>query len=158
MKCPYCGNLDNKVIDSRMTKEGSSVRRRRECLDCKRRFTTYERVEHLPLVLIKKDGRRETFARTKVLAGMQKACEKRNISINTLEEFVDELERELQELGEKELPSSVVGERVMTKLHELDAVAYVRFASVYREFKDIDDFMSELKELFDTRTESPPTK
>lgn len=158
MKCPYCGNLDNKVIDSRMTKEGSSVRRRRECLDCKRRFTTYERVEHLPLVLIKKDGRRETFARTKVLSGMQKACEKRNISINTLEEFVDELERELQELGEKELPSSVVGERVMTKLHELDAVAYVRFASVYREFKDIDDFMSELKELFDTRTESPPTK
>jgi transcriptional repressor NrdR len=110
------------------------------------------------LVLIKKDGRRETFARTKVLAGMQKACEKRNISINTLEEFVDELERELQELGEKELPSPVVGERVMTKLHELDAVAYVRFASVYREFKDIDDFMSELKELFDTRTESPPTK
>jgi transcriptional repressor NrdR len=158
MKCPYCGNLDNKVIDSRMTKEGGSVRRRRECLDCKRRFTTYERVEHLPLVLIKKDGRRETFARTKVLSGMQKACEKRNISINTLEEFVDELERELQELGEKELPSSVVGERVMTKLHELDAVAYVRFASVYREFKDIDDFMSELKELFDTRTESPPTK
>lgn len=158
MKCPYCGNLDNKVIDSRMTKEGSSVRRRRECLDCKRRFTTYERVEHLPLVLIKKDGRRETFARTKVLAGMKKACEKRNISMNTLEEFVDELERELQELGEKELPSSVVGERVMTKLHELDAVAYVRFASVYREFKDIDDFMSELKELFDTRTESPPTK
>jgi transcriptional repressor NrdR len=158
MKCPYCGNLDNKVIDSRMTKEGSSVRRRRECLDCNRRFTTYERVEHLPLVLIKKDGRRETFTRTKVLAGMQRACEKRNISINTLEEFVDELERELQELGEKELPASVVGERVMTKLHELDAVAYVRFASVYREFKDIDDFMSELKELFDTRTESPPTK
>jgi transcriptional repressor NrdR len=158
MKCPYCGNLDNKVIDSRMTKEGGSVRRRRECLDCKRRFTTYERVEHLPLVLIKKDGRRETFTRTKVLAGMQRACEKRNISINTLEEFVDELERELQELGEKELPASVVGERVMTKLHELDAVAYVRFASVYREFKDIDDFMSELKELFDTRTESPPTK
>ncbi len=158
MKCPYCGNLDNKVIDSRMTKEGSSVRRRRECLNCKRRFTTYERIEHLPLVLIKKDGRRETFTRAKVLAGMKKACEKRNISMNTLEEFVDELERELQELGEKELPSSVVGERVMTKLHELDAVAYVRFASVYREFKDIDDFMSELKELFDTRSESPPTQ
>ncbi len=158
MKCPYCGKLDNKVIDSRMTKEGNSVRRRRECLDCKRRFTTYERIEHLPLVLIKKDGRRETFARTKVLVGMQKACEKRNISINTLEEFVDELERELQESGEKELPSSVVGERVMRKLHELDAVAYVRFASVYREFKDIDDFMSELKELFDTRTQSAAKK
>jgi transcriptional repressor NrdR len=130
-----------------MTKEGNAVRRRRECLGCNHRFTTYERVEELPLILIKKDGRRETFDRTKVLVGMQKACEKRNISINTLEAFVDELERELQELGEKELPSSVVGSRIMTKLHELDDVAYVRFASVYREFKDINDFMSELKDL-----------
>jgi transcriptional repressor NrdR len=149
MKCPYCSQIDNKVIDSRMTKEGNAVRRRRECLGCKHRFTTYERVEALPLVLIKKDGRRETFDRTKVLVGMQKACQKRNISINTLEEFVDELERELQEMGEKEIPSSVVGERIMTKLHELDDVAYVRFASVYREFKDINDFMSELKDLLD---------
>ena len=149
MKCPYCGEMENKVIDSRMTKEGNAVRRRRECLRCKHRFTTYERVEALPLVLIKKDGRRETFDRTKILVGMQKACEKRNISINTLEEFVDELERELQEMGEKEIPSSVVGERIMTKLHELDAVAYVRFASVYREFKDINDFMSQLKDLLD---------
>ena len=149
MKCPYCSQIDNKVIDSRMTKEGNAVRRRRECLGCKHRFTTYERVEALPLVLIKKDGRRETFDRTKVLVGMQKACQKRNISINTLEEFVDELERELQEMGEKEIPASVVGERIMTKLHELDDVAYVRFASVYREFKDINDFMSELKDLLD---------
>jgi transcriptional repressor NrdR len=147
MKCPYCRELENKVIDSRMTKEGNSVRRRRECLGCNHRFTTYERVEEVPLVLIKKDGRREAFDRTKVLAGMQRACEKRNISINTLEEFVDELSRELQEMGEKEIPSSVVGSRIMTKLHELDDVAYVRFASVYREFKDINDFMSELKDL-----------
>jgi transcriptional repressor NrdR len=149
MKCPYCREIDNKVIDSRMTKEGHAVRRRRECLACNHRFTTYERVEDLPLVLVKKDGRRETFDRGKVLAGMQKACQKRNISINTLEEFVDELERELQEMGEKEIPSSVVGGRIMTKLHELDDVAYVRFASVYREFKDVNDFMSELKDLLD---------
>jgi transcriptional repressor NrdR len=158
MKCPYCGDVENKVIDSRMTKEGNTVRRRRECLACTRRFTTYERVEQLPLVLIKKDGRRETFDRHKVLVGMKKACQKRNISMNTLEAFVDELERELQETGEKELPSSVVGERVMTKLHELDDVAYVRFASVYREFKDINDFMSELKELFESQSKSPATK
>jgi len=155
MKCPYCGEIENKVIDSRMTKEGNAVRRRRECLTCKHRFTTYERVEALPLVLIKKDGRREAFDRTKVLEGMQKACQKRNISINTLEQFVDELERELQEMGEKEIPSSVIGERVMIKLHELDDVAYVRFASVYREFKDVNDFMSELKDLLDARRESP---
>jgi len=136
-----------------MTKEGDTVRRRRECLGCERRFTTYERVEQPPIVLIKKDGRRESFSRNKVLSGLQKACEKRNISINTLEQFVDELERELQETGEKEIPSTVVGERVMNKLHELDDVAYVRFASVYREFKDINDFMSELKDLFATRAE-----
>ena len=158
MKCPYCGDIDNKVIDSRMTKEGNTVRRRRECLGCARRFTTYERVEQLPLVLVKKDGRRESFDRAKVLVGMQKACEKRNVSMNTLEEYVDELERELQEVGEKEIPSSMVGERVMTKLHELDDVAYVRFASVYQEFKDINDFMSELKELFETRRANAQTK
>jgi transcriptional repressor NrdR len=141
-----------------MTKEGNTVRRRRECLGCRRRFTTYERVEQLPLVLVKKDGRRETFDRTKVLAGLKKACEKRNISINTLEGFVEELERELQEMGENEIPSSVVGEWVMTKLQQLDDVAYVRFASVYREFKDINDFMSELKDLFQTRSKSPEGK
>jgi transcriptional repressor NrdR len=155
MKCPYCGELDNKVVDSRMTKEGNTVRRRRECLGCNRRFTTYERVEQLPLVLVKKDGRRETFDRAKVLAGLKKACEKRNISINTLEQFVDELERELQEMGEHEIPASVVGEWIMTKLHGLDDVAYVRFASVYREFKDINDFMSELKEMFEKQSLLP---
>jgi transcriptional repressor NrdR len=153
MKCPYCRSLDSKVIDSRMTKEGNAVRRRRECLDCKHRFTTYERIEEIPLVLIKKDGRRETFDRNKVLSGMKKACQKRDISINTLEQFADELERELQDMGEKELPASVVGEQVMKKLQELDDVAYVRFASVYQEFKDVNDFMSELKDLLD-----PPRK
>jgi len=154
MKCPYCSKVNSKVVDSRIARDGDTVRRRRECLSCSRRFTTYERVERLPLVLIKKDGRRERFNRTKVLAGMQKACEKRNISINTLEQFVDELEKELQEMGEKEIPSSVVGELVMRKLHDLDDVAYVRFASVYREFKDINDFMAEVRELLDTPRKS----
>lgn len=148
--------MNSKVVDSRIARDGDTVRRRRECLSCSRRFTTYERVERLPLVLIKKDGRRERFNRTKVLAGMQKACEKRNISINTLEQFVDELEKELQEMGEKEIPSSVVGELVMRKLHDLDDVAYVRFASVYREFKDINDFMAEVRELLDTPRKSLP--
>ncbi|MBW2036872.1 MAG: transcriptional repressor NrdR [Deltaproteobacteria bacterium] len=156
MKCPYCSKVNSKVVDSRIARDGDTVRRRRECLSCSRRFTTYERVERLPLVLIKKDGRRERFNRTKVLAGMQKACEKRNISINTLEQFVDELEKELQEMGEKEIPSSVVGELVMRKLHDLDDVAYVRFASVYREFKDINDFMAEVRELLDTPRKSLP--
>ncbi|OEU45840.1 MAG: transcriptional regulator NrdR [Desulfobacterales bacterium S7086C20] len=155
MRCPYCSELENKVIDSRMAKEGNTVRRRRQCLACNSRFTTYERVEHLPLVLIKKDNRREPFNREKILKGMQRACQKRNISINTLELFIDNLERELQELGEKEVPASMVGERVMRKLQELDDVAYVRFASVYREFKDINDFMSELKDLFVSRSPSP---
>jgi len=155
MRCPYCSELENKVIDSRMAKEGNTVRRRRQCLACNSRFTTYERVEHLPLVLIKKDNRREPFNREKILKGMQRACQKRNISINTLELFIDNLERELQELGEKEVPASMVGERVMRKLQELDDVAYVRFASVYREFKDINDFMSELKDLFVSRSTRP---
>ncbi len=158
MRCPYCGELENKVIDSRMAKEGNTVRRRRQCLACDTRFTTYERVERLPLVLIKKDNRREPFDREKILMGMQRACEKRDISIHTLERFIDELERELQELGEREVSSSIVGERVMRKLHELDDVAYVRFASVYREFKDINDFMSELKDLFVRRRAGGSTK
>jgi transcriptional repressor NrdR len=158
MKCPYCSEVENKVIDSRMSKDGNTVRRRRECLSCSRRFTTYERVEQVPLVLIKKDGRREPFDRAKVFSGMKKACQKRDISMVILEQFVDELERELQEIGEKEMSSSVVGERVMTKLHELDDVAYVRFASVYREFKDVNDFMSELKELLDTPRKEPESQ
>lgn len=147
MKCPYCGEIDNKVIDSRLSKDADVIRRRRECLACSRRFTTYEHIEEIPIMIIKKDGRREVFNRQKVRAGVKKACEKRNISINVIEEFIDELERDLREIGEKEIPAATIGERIMAKLHELDDVAYVRFASVYREFKDVNDFVSELKTL-----------
>jgi transcriptional repressor NrdR len=147
MKCPFCGFADTKVIDSRLGKEGNNIRRRRECFDCERRFTTYERIEEtLPLV-VKKDGRREAFDRNKIIAGMQRACEKRPVSIATIEKMVDRLELSLQESGEKEIESSRIGEAVMEALHELDEVAYVRFASVYRQFKDINEFMSELKDL-----------
>lgn len=149
MKCPFCGFIDTKVIDSRLGKEGNNIRRRRECVECERRFTTYERIEEtLPLV-VKKDGRREAFDRTKIIAGMQRACEKRPVSIAEIEKFVDRLEIRLQESGEKEVDSSRVGEAVMEALHNIDEVAYVRFASVYRQFKDINEFMSELKDLLD---------
>ena len=147
MKCPYCGETDNKVMDSRLSKDGTVIRRRRECIDCGRRFTTYEHIEEIPVMIIKKDGRREIFNRDKVRQGMAKACEKRNISVEIIEEFIENLERDLKEIEEKEFPSSVVGEKIMAKLHELDEVAYVRFASVYREFKDVNDFFSELKKL-----------
>ena len=147
MKCPFCAEIDNKVIDSRLSKDGSVIRRRRECLVCSRRFTTYEHIEEIPIMIIKKDGRREVFSRDKLRSGLQKACQKRSISMNVIEEFVDELERDLRETGEKEIPSHILGERVMAKLHEIDDVAYVRFASVYREFKDVNDFVSELKSL-----------
>ena len=147
MKCPFCGFADTKVIDSRLGKEGNNIRRRRECFDCERRFTTYERIEEtLPLV-VKKDGRREAFDRQKIIAGMQRACEKRPVPIATIEKMVDRLELSLQESGEKEIESSRIGEAVMEALHDLDEVAYVRFASVYRQFKDINEFMSELKDL-----------
>lgn len=147
MKCPYCGEIDNKVIDSRLSKDATVIRRRRECIICTRRFTTYEHIEEIPIMIIKKDGRREVFSRDKVRSGMKKACEKRNISIHVIEEFLDDLERDLRETGEKEIPSSEVGEKIMAKLHEIDDVAYVRFASVYREFKDVNDFVDELKSL-----------
>lgn len=147
MKCPYCGEVDNKVIDSRLSKDASVIRRRRECISCSRRFTTYEHIEEIPIMIIKKDGRREIFNREKVRSGIQRACEKRNISMNLIEEFIDELERDLRETGEKEIPASAIGEKIMGKLHELDDVAYVRFASVYREFKDVNDFFAELKTL-----------
>jgi transcriptional repressor NrdR len=147
MKCPFCGEIDNKVIDSRLSKDGNVIRRRRECLICTRRFTTYEQIEEIPIMIIKKDGRREVFSREKLRSGIQRACEKRNISMNVIEEFIDELERDLRETGEKEIPSNILGEKVMVMLHELDDVAYVRFASVYREFKDVNDFVSELKNL-----------
>jgi len=151
MKCPFCGKLDNKVIDSRLTKDGDVIRRRRECIICGRRFTTYEHIEEIPIMIIKKDGRREVFSREKVYTGMKKACEKRDISINVIEEFVDELARDLKEAGKKEIPSRAIGEKMMTKLQEIDEVAYVRFASVYREFKDVNDFVAELKSLLSER-------
>ena len=147
MKCPFCGHEEDKVVDSRSSGDGVSIRRRRECLKCAKRFTTYEHVEEQPLMIIKKDGRREPFDRHKLLAGLVKACEKRPVSMDDLERLVDELERELSQQFEREAPSREIGERVMRKLHALDPVAYVRFASVYREFKDVEQFMRELKEL-----------
>lgn len=149
MKCPFCGALENRVIDSRLSKDMTMVRRRREC-ECLRRFTTYEKVEDIPLMIVKKDGRREPFKRDKMRGGMLLACQKRNISVDAIDDFVDTLERELKDIGEKEIKSEILGERVMRKLQELDDVAYVRFASVYREFKDVDDFMAELKNLLNT--------
>lgn len=141
--------MENKVIDSRLSKEGYVIRRRRECLACNRRFTTYERIEEIPLMIIKKDGRREEFNRDKIRSGITKACEKRNVSMNSIEDFLDELEQELRETGKKEIPSAVVGERVINRLHDLDEIAYVRFASVYREFKDVNDFVKELKRMLE---------
>ena len=153
MKCPFCDELEDKVVDSRMAKEGEVIRRRRECLGCKRRYTTYERVEEILPMVVKKDGRRESFDRTKILAGLKKACEKRPISTATIEIVTDRIEKRIQEMGETEIESRVVGEELMKELHQLDQVAYVRFASVYREFKDIDQFMDELRTLAQQRRE-----
>jgi len=153
VKCPFCDEIEDKVVDSRMAKEGEVIRRRRECLGCKRRYTTYERVEEVLPVVVKKDGRRESFDRTKILSGLKKACEKRPISTATIEAVTDQIEKRIQEMGESEIESRVVGEEVMKELHQLDQVAYVRFASVYREFKDIDQFMDELKSLAQQRRE-----
>lgn len=147
MQCPFCNHLENKVVDSRLSKEGEAIRRRRECLSCQRRFTTYERIEDMLPSVIKKDGRREPFDRQKILQGLKKACEKRPISMDALEAVVERIEKKIQELGKSEISSQVIGEEVMKELHELDQVAYVRFASVYREFKDLSEFMNELKEL-----------
>lgn len=154
MRCPFCGYGDSKVMDSRLNREGNTIRRRRECLDCTRRFTTYEQLEDIPMMIVKKDSRREAFSREKLRNGILRACEKRNISVHTIEAFMDELERDVRETGEKEISSSVLGERVMVWLHGLDAIAYVRFASVYREFKDVNDFVDELKFLL-TREKNP---
>ncbi len=153
MKCPFCDEFEDKVVDSRMAKEGELIRRRRECLGCKRRYTTYERVEEILPMVVKKDGRRESFDRTKILAGLKKACEKRPISTVTIEDVTDRIEKRIQEMGETEIESRIVGEELMRELHQLDQVAYVRFASVYREFKDIDQFMDELKTLAQQRRE-----
>ena len=147
MKCPSCSNLENKVIDSRLNKEGNSTRRRRECLSCKERFTTYERIEKTLPFLIKQDGRREEFDREKVLSGIKKACQKRPISIQQMEALVDRVEQYCQERGEKEMSAVVVGEKVVQELYQLDDIAYVRFASVYRSFKDVNEFMVELKDM-----------
>ena len=151
MKCPFCAEVENKVIDSRLSNQSAVIRRRRECLGCQRRFTTYERVEEILPMVVKKDGRREAFDRQKVLEGLKLACQKRPVGADQLEAVVDGIERRLQEMGEKEVPSSVIGEGVMRELARLDEVAYVRFASVYRSFKDLGEFMSELKELISER-------
>ena len=151
MKCPFCGFNEDKVIDSRSSNEDKSVRRRRECEKCKRRFTTYEYIEEIPLMVIKKDGRREAFDRNKIISGILKACEKRPVSMEKVEAVVDKVEKELQKSFDKEVKAQVIGELVMDYLHKLDEVAYVRFASVYRQFKDINQFMKELKDLLGKR-------
>ncbi len=147
MRCPFCGFLDSRVLDSRPTVEGNSIRRRRECGGCGKRFTTYERVDELPLVVLKKDGRRENFDRQKLLLGLSKACQKRAVSTETLEAVVDGIERELRNIMEPEIKSQYIGELVMDNLRRIDEVAYVRFASVYHEFRDVESFMEELKNL-----------
>jgi len=149
--CPFCDHFDNKVIDSRAARDGEVIRRRRECLSCKRRFTTYERIETNLPVVVKKDSRREVFDRGKIMGGIKKACEKRPVSSATLEAAVDRIEKRVQDLGESEVPARIVGEEVMRELHQIDQVAYVRFASVYREFKDIDQFMETIKALAQER-------
>ncbi len=151
MRCPFCTHDEDKVIDSRSSNEGKSVRRRRECIKCKKRFTTYEYIEEVPLMVIKKDGRREAFDRNKIISGIMKACEKRPVSVEKIEGIVDKVEKELQKNFDKEVKAQVVGGLVMDYLHRLDEVAYVRFASVYRQFKDINQFMKELKDILSKR-------
>lgn len=147
MKCPFCGYLDSKVVDSRPTEDGASIRRRRECLSCHKRFTTFEVMETLPVIVIKKDGSRQSFDRNKLLNSMLRACEKRTVSIETLSKIADEIEQTLQNEMNREIPSNRIGELVMDKLKDVDEVSYVRFASVYRQFKDISTFMAELNKL-----------
>ena len=147
MRCPYCGQRESKVIDSRPADEGASIRRRRECLACSKRFTTYETVESLPMVVVKKDGSRQSFDRRKVLGGMIRACEKRPVPLAELEKISEEIEQDLQNSMEREVSTEIIGEKVMDRLRSVDQVAYVRFASVYRQFKDIDTFMAELNKL-----------
>ena len=147
MKCPFCGFLEDKVVDSRESREGEAIRRRRECLKCERRFTSYERIDQIPYMVIKKDGRRETFDRNKVMAGLLRACEKRPVPPSMLDSIVNAVEKYVQESSERERPTSKIGEQIMRRLKELDKVAYVRFASVYREFKDVSDFVQELQPM-----------
>jgi transcriptional repressor NrdR len=153
MKCPFCTHLEDKVVDSRESKEGQVIRRRRECLSCGKRFTSYERIDQIPHLVVKKDGRRERFDREKVLAGLLKACEKREVSVKTLESIADRVEAMVQETPDREVPSVQIGEHLMERLRELDKVAFVRFASVYRDFKDVDQFLSTLKGLLESPRE-----
>ena len=149
MKCPFCGKDDTRVVDSRPVEENNAIRRRRMCDGCGRRFTTYEKIETIPLIIIKKDQNREQYDRSKITAGVLRACHKRPVSVDDINALVDKVEAEVYEREEKELPSSVIGEMVMNHLKDLDPVAYVRFASVYREFKDVNTFMNELKEFLE---------
>jgi transcriptional repressor NrdR len=153
VKCPFCDELEDKVVDSRMAKEGEVIRRRRECLGCGKRFTSYERIDQIPHMVVKKDGRRERFDRQKVLAGLLKACEKRPVPIKSLELIADRVESMVQESPDREVPTTEVGEFLMNSLRDLDKVAFVRFASVYRDFKDVDQFMATLKGLLETTRE-----
>jgi transcriptional repressor NrdR len=156
MKCPFCGSSDDRVVDSRESREGEVIRRRRECVSCGRRFTSYETIEEIPYMVVKNDGRREAFDRKKLRAGLVKACEKRPVAPARLDAIVDEIETRLHEIEERELPTSRIGALVMERLRELDKVAYVRFASVYRKFEDVDEFLHELKSLIDrTETKAP---
>jgi len=151
VKCPYCGHLGDKVVDSRESKEGEAIRRRRECLECARRFTSYERIDEIPYMVVKKDGRRERFDRQKLVGGLLKACEKRPVRVSALEAVADRIEAALQERPEREITTEEIGQQVMHELKHLDKVAFVRFASVYRNFRDIDEFTNELNELLRTR-------
>lgn len=158
MKCPFCGEVTDRVVDSRESKEAQSIRRRRECLSCKRRYTTYERVDEIPYMVVKKDGRRELFDRQKVLAGLMRACEKRPISMNHLEDIVNEIEAMAIDSPDREISSGAIGEMVMNRLRDLDKVAYVRFASVYLDFKDVNQFMEELRDLLGSSRRSKKIK
>ena len=158
MKCPFCGYLEDKVVDSRESKDGDSIRRRRECLQCSRRFTSYERIDEVPYMVVKKDGRREPFDRHKIMSGLLRACEKRPISAAQLESIVTEAEKHVQDSPDRELSTSEVGKVIMRRLKELDKVAYVRFASVYLEFEDVSEFMNELKYLVQSRDKAKPTR
>ncbi len=151
MKCPFCTNMENKVIDSRLSKDGQVIRRRRECNDCGKRFTTYERIEEVLPMVIKSDGRREVFDHSKVVAGIRAACEKRAVPLSVTEQLVDDIERQLQDTGEKEVDSSLIGEEVLVRLAEIDDVAYIRYASIFRNFRDLGEFAKELNAMLDER-------
>jgi len=151
MKCPFCGDNNDRVVDSRAMSEGAAIRRRRECLDCGKRFTTYERVEDIPIMVIKRDRRRESYDRSKISGGIRKACQKRPISEDQIEKLTNEIELLIHTMMEKEIESTVIGKLVMEKLHDLDQVAYVRFASVYRKFRDVDQFIDDLKDMWESQ-------